>query len=482
MKKSDIGLIGLAVMGQNLALNLENKGYSVSVYNRSTLKTKKFIDDLGKNKNIIPSYCLREFVSQLKKPRKIIIMIKVGDAIDNIINELMPLIEENDIIIDGGNSHFLDTERRQKHVESKGFLYIGAGVSGGEAGALTGPSIMPGGSYLAWKHVKPILQDIAAKVNQVPCCDWIGPGGAGHFVKMVHNGIEYGEMQLICEAYHIMRDIMFMSTDEIHSVFYDWNTGELKSYLIGITSDILKFKNKDKQPLINKILDVAGQKGCGKWLAIEGMDKGIVSNLVSEAVYARYLSTLKDERKIASDLLKGPKPKSIENKESFILAIKDALIASEIINYTQGFNIMQNVSSIYAWELDFIKIASIWSGGSILYGEMLNNVRKAFEKNSKLLNLLVDNYFCELINEKQLGLRMVCSFAAQSGIPIPTMFSALSFYDAYRCDSLPFNLLQAQRDYFGSHKYERVDYPRGQFFHTNWTGNSRDTTSTVYNV
>lgn len=483
MKKSDIGLIGLAVMGENLVMNLESKGYTVSVFNRSVDKVEKFINDRAKGKKIIPAFSLEELVAQLETPRKIMLMVKVGQAVDDFIEKLIPLLSSNDIIIDGGNSHFPDTERRRTYVESKDLLYIGTGVSGGEEGALKGPSIMPGGSPAAWAHVKPFLQAISAKVDGgKPCCEWIGQGGAGHFVKMVHNGIEYGDMQLICEAYHLMRDVLCMNANEIHFVFAEWNTGELNSYLIEITRDIFAFNDEEQQPMVDKILDVAGQKGTGKWMAIASLDEGVTLTLICEAVFARCLSAAKDERVIASRNLDGPKTNFSGNKNEFIAAIKDALFASKIISYTQGFALMRAASKTHNWDLNYGQIALLWRGGCIIRSAFLEDIKKAFDKNPELPNLLLDDYFKNIIIKTQLNWRSVCATAAQNGIPVPAMYAALSYYDGYRCEYLPTNLLQAQRDYFGAHTYERIDAPRGRYFHTNWTGEGGETASSAYNV
>ena len=486
MKKSDIGLIGLAVMGENLVMNMESKGFTVSVYNRTTSKVTDFINGRAKGKNIVGTYSIEELVDTLEKPRRIMLMIKAGKAVDDMIEQLIPLLEEGDIIIDGGNSHFPDTARRWEYLESKGLLYIGTGVSGGEEGALKGPSIMPGGSKAAWEHVKPIFQAICAKVSDgSPCCDWVGEGGAGHFVKMVHNGIEYGDMQLICEAYQLMKDMLGLSYDEMHKVFEEWNKGELESYLIEITRDILAFNDVDGTPLAEKILDTAGQKGTGKWTAIAALDEGIPLTLIGEAVFSRCLSAMKDERVYASkvlgenvvklDLTPAQKNQAVEN-------IRQALLASKIISYTQGYMLMKAAAKTYGWNLNYGGIALMWRGGCIIRSVFLGKIKEAFDKNSNLENLLLDDYFTNKIKALTGGWRETVVMAIKVGIPVPALSSALSWYDGYKCERLPANLLQAQRDYFGAHTYERTDKPRGEFFHTNWTGEGGDTASTVYNV
>lgn len=483
MKKSDIGLIGLAVMGENLVINMESKGFTVSVYNRTTDKVKKFVEGRAKGKNIVGTYSLEELVASLEKPRKIMMMVKAGAAVDEMIDKLLPLLDDGDILIDGGNSHFPDTARRTAYVESKGKLYIGTGVSGGEEGALNGPSLMPGGSPAAWPYVKPILQAICAKVEDgSPCCDWVGENGAGHFVKMVHNGIEYGDMQMICEAYQLMRDYLGMNDDEMHDVFADWNEKELDSYLIEITKDILAYKDEDGSPLVEKILDTAGQKGTGKWTGIAALDEGVPLTLIGEAVFARCLSAMKEERVIASGVLTGPKPEFRGDKAAFIEDIKNALFAAKIVSYAQGYTLMRSAAKTYGWNLNYGGIALMWRGGCIIRSVFLGKIKEAFDNNPELPNLLLDPYFKDVIEKAQAGWRRVCSAAMMNGIPMPAMSSALSYYDGYRCARLPANLLQAQRDYFGAHTYERIDAPRGQFFHTNWTGKGGDTAATQYSV
>lgn len=483
MKKADIGLIGLAVMGENLVMNMESKGFTVAVYNRSTEKVTRFVEGRAKGKNIIGAYSLQELADALAKPRKVMMMVKAGQPVDDFIEKLLEVLEPGDIIIDGGNSHFPDTERRTKYVESKGLLYIGTGVSGGEEGALNGPSLMPGGSPQAWPAVKPILQAICAKVEDgAPCCDWVGNGGAGHFVKMVHNGIEYGDMELICEAYQIMKDILGLSAEELHDVFAEWNTGVLDSYLIEITRDILAYKDEDGAPLVDKILDTAGQKGTGKWTAIAALDEGVSLTLIGEAVYARCLSAMKEERVTASKVLSGPVPSFQGDKKAFIEDVKNALYASKIVSYAQGYTLMRTAAKTYGWDLNYGGIALMWRGGCIIRSQFLGEIKKAFDKNPELQNLMLDDYFKDAVMAAQDGWRRVCATALMNGVPAPAMNAALNYFDGYRAERLPANLLQAQRDYFGAHTYERVDQARGQFFHTNWTGKGGDTASTTYVV
>ena len=481
--KSDIGLIGLAVMGENLVLNIESKGFQVTVYNRTLQRVDDFLAGRAKGLKIIGARSIEELVKSLKRPRKIMIMVKAGAPVDDMINTLIPHLEKGDIIIDGGNTHFPDTNRRTALVESKGLLYIGTGVSGGEEGALLGPSIMPGGSADAWPEVKPIFQAIAAKVDDgTPCCDWVGENGAGHFVKMVHNGIEYGDMQLICEAYHIMRDLLHMSADEMHHVFREWNEGELDSYLIEITRDILAFKDEDGEPLVDKILDTAGQKGTGKWTAVTALDVGIPLTLIGEAVFSRCLSALKNERVAASKILSGPGTTFNGDKKAFINDLKEAVYASKIVSYAQGYQLMRAAAGEFGWKLNYGGIALMWRGGCIIRSAFLGKIKEAFDNNPDIPNLLLDPFFRTKVEKAQAGWRNVVSVGLVNGIPIPAMTSALCYFDGYRCEKLPANLLQAQRDYFGAHTYERIDKPRGEFFHTNWTGRGGTTASTTYNV
>jgi len=480
---SDIGLIGLAVMGENLVLNMESKGFRVSVFNRSVQKVDDFLAGRAKGKNISAAHTIEDFVASLKKPRKIMLMIKAGSAVDEMIDILIPHLEKGDIIIDGGNTHFPDTNRRTAFVESKGLLYIGTGVSGGEEGALKGPSLMPGGSKAAWPEIKHIFQSIAAKVEDgSPCCEWVGENGAGHFVKMVHNGIEYGDMQLITEAYQVMRDMLHLTPDEMHIIFKIWNEAELNSYLIEITSDILAFKDTDGSPLVEKILDSAGQKGTGKWTAIAALDLGIPLTLIGEAVFSRCLSAIKDERTLASGILKGPDKDFNGDKASVINDLKDALYASKIVSYAQGYALMKAAADEYGWKLNYGGIALMWRGGCIIRSAFLSKIKEAFDNDREITNLLLDPFFIEKVGKAQKGWRNVVSAAALNGIPVPALSSALGYFDGYRCEKLPANLLQAQRDYFGAHTYERIDKPRGNFFHTNWTGHGGTTSSSTYNV
>ena len=481
---SDIGVIGLAVMGENLILNMESKGFSVAAYNRSVDKVDHFVNGRAKGKNIYGAKSIEDLVGSLKSPKKVMLMVKAGNPIDDFIEKLIPHLSKGDIIIDGGNSHFPDTERRTKYLESKGLLFIGTGVSGGEEGALLGPSIMPGGSKEAWPAVKPIFQGIAAKVDDgSPCCDWVGNGGAGHFVKMVHNGIEYGDMQLICEVYQIMKVLLNMSADEMHEIFKEWNEGELDSYLIEITRDILAYKEADGVSLIDKILDTAGQKGTGKWTGTVALDLGIPLTLITESVFARCLSALKEERVAASRVLTtGPTPSYTGDKGETINQLRDALYAAKVISYAQGYQMMRAASKEYNWELSYGNIALMWRGGCIIRSRFLGNIKEAFDNNPELTNLLLDPYFAKKIKVSQSGLRQIVAFAILNGIPTPCLSAAINFYDGYRSERLPANLLQAQRDYFGAHTYERLDKPRGQFFHTNWTGRGGDTASTTYDV
>jgi 6-phosphogluconate dehydrogenase len=481
--KADIGLIGLAVMGENLVLNMESNGYTVAVYNRSTDKVENFVNGRGKDKNIIGAYSLEELVNSLKSPRKLMLMVKAGKPVDDLIEMLLPLLKPGDIVIDGGNTHFPDTNRRTSYLESKGLLYIGTGVSGGEEGALKGPSIMPGGSKKAWPHVKGIFQDISAKVEDgTPCCDWVGEDGAGHFVKMVHNGIEYGDMQLICEAYQIMKDLLGMSAGEMHEVFKDWNEGELDSYLIEITRDILAYKDEDGEPMVDKILDTAGQKGTGKWTAVTALDLGIPLTLIGESVFARCLSAQKDERVKASGILSGPGVSFDGDKAAFIEDIRKALLASKIVSYAQGYVLMRTAAEEFGWELNYGGIALMWRGGCIIRSIFLGKIKEAFDEEPGLVNLMLVDYFKDKLQDASDSWRRVVATAVSNGVPVPALSSALCYFDGYRSERLPANLLQAQRDYFGAHTYERIDQPRGKFFHTNWTGRGGTTASSTYNV
>ena len=482
MEKSDIGLIGLAVMGENLVLNMESKGFRVSVYNRTVEKVDKFVQGRGKDKNIFGARSLEEFVSSLKSPRKVFLMVKAGQAVDDFIEKLIPVLDPGDVIIDGGNTHFPDTARRTAYVESKGLLYIGTGVSGGEEGALKGPSMMPGGSPAAWPLVKPIFQSICAKVeNGQPCCDWVGEGGAGHFVKMVHNGIEYGDIQLICECYHIMKELLGMSNEEMHETFAEWNKGDLDSYLVEITRDILAKKDEDGNYVLDYILDTAGQKGTGKWTAISALDAGVPLTLIGESVFARCLSAQKEERVAASKILQGPAPaKFAGDRKAFLEDLRKALFAAKVVSYAQGYALMKAAAKEYGWNLNYGGIALMWRGGCIIRSVFLGKITEAFDNNPDIANILLDPYFSGKLAEAQSGWRNVLAQAIVNGVPAPCLSAALEYYDGYRCERLPANLLQAQRDFFGAHTYERTDMPRGQFFHTNWTGHGGDTVAGTY--
>lgn len=481
-QKSDIGLIGLAVMGENLVLNMESKGFRVSVYNRTVEKVDKFIAGRGAGKNFYGAHSLEDLVASLKSPRRVFLMVKAGQPVDDFIEKLIPLLDKGDIIIDGGNSHFPDTARRTAYVESKGLLYIGTGVSGGEEGALKGPSMMPGGSPAAWPHVKPIFQSICAKVEGgVPCCDWVGEGGAGHFVKMVHNGIEYGDIQLICECYQIMKDYLGMSNEEMHQTFAEWNKGDLDSYLVEITRDILAKKDDDGKYVLDYILDTAGQKGTGKWTAIAALDQGVPLTLIGESVFARCLSAQKEERVAAAKILEGPRPAKFSgDKAAFLEDLRRALFSAKVVSYAQGYALMRSAAKEYGWNLNYGGIALMWRGGCIIRSVFLGKIKEAFDKDPAIANLLLDSYFQGKLAEAQKGWRNVIAQAVVNGIPVPCLSAALEYYDGYRTERLPANLLQAQRDYFGAHTYERTDKPRGEFFHTNWTGEGGDTVAGTY--
>ncbi len=487
--QADIGLIGIGLMGENLALNIASKGFRVSVFDIASERTDKFIAGRARGLRIGGCHSLQALVESLAKTskvtRKIMLMVPAGKPVDDIIDTLLPLLAKGDILIDGGNSHFADTTRRLKMLEARGLLYVGAGVSGGEEGALLGPCIMPGGSGAAWPHIKPIFQAIAAKVDLdvnggVPCCDWIGAEGSGHFVKMVHNGIEYGDMQLICEAYDVMRNVLGMTAAEMHAVFSQWSESELKSYLIEITRDILATRDEDGLPLVDKILDKAGQKGTGKWTVNLALDMAVPLTLITESVFARVLSSMKDERVVASKVLTGPKLVFKGDRQAFIDDISHALYAAKIISYTQGYQLMRAAATHFGWTLNYGGIAMMWRGGCIIRSAFLIKIAQAFDVNSALANLLLDPFFTQTIGTAQQSLRNVLVQALQHGTPTPAMSSALAYYDGYRCANLPANLLQAQRDFFGAHQYERVDKPRGVYFHTNWTGRGGDTASGVY--
>jgi 6-phosphogluconate dehydrogenase len=481
--QADIGVVGLAVMGQNLILNMNDHGFTVVAFNRTVEKVDNFLANEAAGTQIIGAHSLEEMVSNLKVPRRVMLMVKAGEAVDDMIEQLLPHLSAGDIIIDGGNSLFSDTERRVKYVESKGFLYIGTGVSGGEEGARNGPSIMPGGSPEAWPHVKEIFQSIAAKVEDgSPCCDWVGEGGAGHYVKMVHNGIEYGDMQLISESYHLLKSTTNLSMEELAATFAEWNQGELDSYLIQITSEILAFKDEDGSPLVDKILDTAGQKGTGKWTVMSAAELGQPVSLITEAVFARMVSSFKEERLKAAQVLPGTGDATAVYQPELKESIRQALYAAKIVSYAQGYMLMRAAAKEYGWNLNFGGIALMWRGGCIIRSRFLGDIKKAFDNNPDLTNLLLDPFFTEAIKNTQEAWRDVVAAAVQAGIPVPAMSSALSFYDAYRTENLPANLLQAQRDYFGAHTYERVDRQRGEFFHTNWTGHGGTTSSSTYNA
>jgi 6-phosphogluconate dehydrogenase len=483
MMKADIGLIGLAVMGENLVLNMESKGFTVAVFNRTVEKVEKFVTGRGAGKNFIGCQSIEEFCAVLERPRKVMMLVKAGKAVDDFIDKVIPHLEEGDIIIDGGNSHYPDTIRRAEYVESKGLLYIGTGVSGGEEGALLGPSIMPGGSPAAWGAVKPIFQKISAQTDSgEPCCDWVGENGAGHFVKMVHNGIEYGDMQMICETYQMMKEGLALSNEEMHEVFTAWNTSELDSYLIEITRDILGYRTADGEAVIDQILDTAGQKGTGKWTAVSALDLGQPLTLIGEAVFARCLSALKEERVEASKVLSGPSTAFAGDKAAMIDDLKQALYASKIVSYAQGYQLMRAAAEEHGWKLNNGGIAQMWRGGCIIRSVFLGNIREAFDSNPDLVNLLLDPFFKNAVENAQAAWRRVIMKSVELGIPMPAIGAALAYFDGYRSERLPANLLQAQRDYFGAHTYERLDKPRGEFFHTNWTGRGGDTAASTYIV
>lgn len=483
MSKADIAVVGLAVMGENLILNMESKGFTVACFNRTVSKVDDFTSSRAKDKNIIGCHSVEEICANLKTPRKVMVMVKAGKPVDAFIDQVLPHLEDGDIIIDGGNSHFPDTIRRTEYVESKGKLYIGTGVSGGEEGALLGPSIMPGGSPKAWESVKPIFQKISAHTDAgEPCCDWVGENGAGHFVKMVHNGIEYGDMQMICETYQMMKEGLGMSNPEMHEVFKEWNQGELDSYLIEITRDILGYKDEDGNETVDLILDTAGQKGTGKWTAIAALDVGQPLTLIGEAVFARCLSALKEERVEASKILNGPKKTFDGDKKQMIEDLKQALYASKIVSYAQGYQLMRAAAAEYGWNLNNGGIALMWRGGCIIRSVFLGKIKEAFDNNPDLVNLLIDPFFKQAVENAQGAWRRVVVAAVEMGVPMPAISAALAFYDGYRSQRLPANLLQAQRDYFGAHTYERVDKPRGEFFHTNWTGRGGTTAASTYVV
>ena len=485
--QADIGLIGLAVMGENLAMNMESHGYRVAVYNRTAEKVERFVAGRARGKAIAGAKSVEELCGMLKRPRKVMLMVRAGKAVDELIEQLLAHLEAGDVIIDGGNAHFSDTARRCAYVEERGLLYVGTGVSGGEEGALKGPSLMPGGTAAAWPLIRPIFQAICAHVDGEPCCEWVGEGGAGHFVKMVHNGIEYGDMELICESYDLLRRAG-LTPEEQRDVFAKWNEGELDSYLIRITRDILGTRDADGSPLVERILDAAGQKGTGKWTAAAALEEGVPLTLIGEAVFARCLSALKEERVAASGVLAGPEggksAARAEGAERAQLAedVRQALYASKIVSYAQGYQLMRAAAKRYGWKLNYGGIAMMWRGGCIIRSVFLGRIREAYARNGELVNLMLDPYFAGELAKAQGGWRRVCARAALSGVPAPAFQSALSYYDGYRAERLPANLLQAQRDYFGAHTYERTDRPRGEFFHTNWTGEGGATAAEHYDV
>jgi 6-phosphogluconate dehydrogenase len=480
--KANIGLIGLGVMGQNLVLNMNDHGFRVAVYNRTLSIVDAFLAGPAKNTLVKGTRSLEEFADSLESPRVIMLMVKAGEVVDQFIDKLLPLLSPGDILIDGGNSLFTDTSRRTRYLKEKNIHYIGAGVSGGEEGARHGPSIMPGGSREAWPIVKPVLQAISAKVNGQPCCEWVGGDGAGHYVKMVHNGIEYGDMQLISEAYHLLSEGLMLSADEMHDIFAEWNRGDLSSFLIEITADILAYKDENGQPLLEKILDAAGQKGTGKWTGMNALELGIPLTLIAEAVFARCLSAQKKERVKAAGLL----PKRVQqfegDRETMIDAIRDALYAAKIISYAQGFRLMHEASREYGFSLNYGEIALMWRGGCIIRSRFLNDIKKAYDTNPELESLLLAEFFIEAMKKAETGWRKTVVLGVELGIPTPAISSGLAYYDGYRSERLPANLVQAQRDYFGAHTYERTDRPRGEFFHSDWTGRGGKTASSTYNL
>jgi 6-phosphogluconate dehydrogenase len=478
---ADIGLIGLAVMGENFSLNMESKGVRVAVYNRTVSRVEEFLAGRGHGKKFIGARTFPELVAALQRPRKIMMLIKAGPAVDAVIDELLPLLDQGDILIDGGNSLFTDTIRRTRQVEGAGMLYVGSGISGGEEGALTGPSLMPGGSAAAWPHIKPIFQAACARTPEgEPCCDWMGEDGAGHFVKMVHNGIEYGDMQLIAETYDVMKRVLGMKNREMHAVFAEWNAGELDSYLIEITRDILAYKSSDGEQIIDVILDAAGQKGTGKWTVIEALQEGVPLTLIGEAVFARALSAMKEERVVASKQLRYEGSAFTGDRGALIDDLRRALYAAKIISYAQGYQLLRAAAQTYKWNLNYGGIALVWRGGCIIRSAFLADIKKAFDRQPGLVNLLLDPFFRDAVTSRQVGWRRAIVAAVQSGVPVPCLSSALSYFDGYRSERLPANMIQAQRDYFGAHTYERVDQPRGKFVHTNWTGHGGTTTSGSY--
>jgi 6-phosphogluconate dehydrogenase len=480
---ADIALIGLAVMGQNIILNMNDHGYVVCAYNRSTDKVDRFLENEAKGTKIVGAHSLEEMVAKLKKPRRVMLLVKAGQPVDDFIDKIVPLLDKGDIIIDGGNSEYQDSRRRCADLEGKGILYVGSGVSGGEEGARYGPSIMPGGNPKAWPAIKDIFQSISAKAdNGEPCCDWVGEGGSGHFVKMVHNGIEYGDMQLISEAYNVMKDSLDMSHDDMSKTFHEWNKTELDSFLIEISANILAFKDEDGSPLVEKIRDSAGQKGTGKWTAISALDYGMPVTLIGEAVFARCLSSLKEERVEASKVLKGPaNTKYSGDKKEFVEHLRKALYASKVVSYAQGFMLLREAAKVFGWNLNYGGIALMWRGGCIIRSRFLGNIKEAYDKNPGLENLLMDDFFRDAIHDSQVSWRKVVSAAVELGVPTPCFSTALAYYDGYRSERLPANLIQAQRDYFGAHTYELLTNP-GKYIHTDWAGTGSNVSSTTYNA
>ena len=487
-EKSDIGVVGLAVMGENLILNMASKGFTVTAYNRSYNKVERFLGGRAQGKSIRGADSVEALTASLQRPRKVMLMVKAGQPVDDFIEQLIPHLQPGDLIIDGGNSHFPDSNRRTEYLQSKGLLFIGTGVSGGEEGALTGPSIMPGGSPDAWPAVKEIFQAISAKVANeqgelvVPCCDWVGDAGAGHFVKMVHNGIEYGDMQLICEAYQLLKTVLGLNADEIHQVFAAWQETELNSYLIEITRDIFAYRDEQGEPLVEKILDTAGQKGTGKWTGVTALDLGVPLTLIAESVFARCISAQKEQRVEAARQLSGPEVNFSGDKTAFIEDLRQALLASKIVSYAQGYVLMQEAAREFGWQLNYGSIALMWRGGCIIRSAFLEKIKQAYDEDSDLSNLLLAPYFSNTLVECQPSWRRVLGVAIANGVAAPCLSAALNYFDGFRTARLPANLLQAQRDYFGAHTYERIDRPRGEFFHTNWTGRGGDTASTTYDV
>ncbi|HEY4367059.1 MAG TPA: decarboxylating NADP(+)-dependent phosphogluconate dehydrogenase [Steroidobacteraceae bacterium] len=480
---ADVGLIGLAVMGENFALNMESKGFYVAVHNRTVARVDDFINGRARGKRFVGAHSLQELVAALKPPRKIVMLVKAGNAVDDLIDQLLPMLERGDILIDGGNSQFTDTIRRAQRVEASGMLFVGSGVSGGEEGALHGPSLMPGGSPAAWEHIKPIFQAICARTPEgEPCCDWMGENGAGHFVKMVHNGIEYGDMQLIGETYDVMKRVLGMSNEEMHLTFADWNRGELDSYLIEITRDILAFRGENGEAVVDVILDAAGQKGTGKWTVVEALDAGIPLTLIGEAVFARSLSAAKEQRVAAAKQIKPEVTAYSGERKQLVDDLRQALYAAKIISYAQGYQLLRAAAATYKWNLNYGGIALVWRGGCIIRSAFLGDIKRAFDRDATLGNLLLDPFFKEAVGSRQAAWRRVIVAAVQAGIPVPCLGAALAYFDGYRSERLPANLLQAQRDFFGAHTYERIDRPRGQFFHTNWTGHGGSTTSRSYSA